>query len=94
MVGLPKTKENNDAIWNNEYATISETLYENIVRLHNTPISILFDKDARFTLKFSTIFYPQQTVIGEDNSSTRGVVEILCIRLARKLRGQLTISGV
>lgn len=73
MVGLPKTKENNDAIWNNEYATISETLYDNIVRLHNTPISILFDKDARFTLKFSTI---------------------LRIRLARKLRGPLTISGV
>ena len=90
VVGLPKTKRNNDAIWvvvdrltkSAHFIPMSMTMsmqqlvklyIDNIVKLHGMPISIVSDRDARFTsriwkefqnamgteLKFSTAFHPQ-----------------------------------
>ena len=90
VVGLPKTKKNNDVIWvvvdrltktthfipvrmNMSMQQLVKLYTDNMVKLHGTPISIVSDRDARFTsriwkefqnamgteLKFSTAFHPQ-----------------------------------
>ena len=80
---------------------------DNVVRLHGTPVTIVSDRDPRFTsklwkefqeamgteLRFSTAFHPQT-----DGQSERTIqvleAKVLCIRLARKLGGLYCKGGV
>ena len=76
---------------------LAQLYVDEIVRLHGVPISIVSDRDPRFTSKFwpslqaalgtclhfSTTFHPQ--TVREDHSNVRGYAESLCNGIQGKL---------
>ena len=81
---------------------------DEIVRLHRVPVSIVSDRDPRFTsrfwpslqtalgtrLHFSTSFHPQTDGQSEDHSDVRGYAESLCDGIQGELGYSFGTDGV